>query len=598
MKISKITDIKEYFKSLFNKIKSLENKKLKKIILIVLIALIVIGGFTTYAFLKKSKEAQGAINTATARIGNVRYVISASGTVEPKNLYKVVSSVRGDVISDTFEVGDVVEKGEILYELDKEDFSDTLEKAELSMEKTRDSYNNTMDSVSDLNVKAPISGVISNMYVKKGDSVSNGAKICDIIDKSKMVLTIPFNMADIKDIYVGNNAEVILSDSFYRLDGIVTRVSSGSLINEMGVAVSYVDIEVNNPGGITPSHKATAVINSIGCNSEGTFDYYNKKTVTAKTSGDVKNINFDLGDNVTYNSTILVLESDTVDDNIKNANRSLREAQISLDNTYEQLEDYTIKSKIDGTVIEKTIKAGDTLDNTNGNTTMCVIADMSIISFTINVDELDVDKIKLNQKVDITADALPGRRFEGHVNSININGTTANGVTTYPVEVIVDNPDGMLPQMNVNAEIVIEEKINVLTVPVSSVMRGNLVYVKEEDAKKHENNNEKSNAQTDSSKDRGTSDTKAKSGMMNLQDVPEGFVPVRVVTGLNDENNIEIISGLNEGDTVYVKSVSNSTPFNMMGMPGMGGMSGGMGGMSGGMGGANRTFPSGAGQRN
>ncbi|MBE7014944.1 MAG: HlyD family efflux transporter periplasmic adaptor subunit [Ruminococcaceae bacterium] len=648
--------IKNIFKKAGNKEEIISryknmSKKTKRIIALCLAGVILVS-VGAVAFIKNKKGDDTAINTAVANMGRVRSVISASGTIQPKDKYEVVSSVRGDVLSDTFEVGDSVKKGDVLYELDKDDMADTLEKAELSMERTRDSYNDTMENVNDLTVKAPISGVISQMFVSEGDSVSNGTKICEIIDKSKMTLTIPFNTSDIGYIGEGFIADVTLQNSFYKTTGVVKRVSTGSLINDLNVAVSYVDIEVENPGGITTSDTATAVINTIACNSAGTFSYAGKKTVSAKVSGDIATIYNDIGDQVYEGSTILVIESDSVKDSMKNANRTLREAQISLDKTYEQLEDYTITAKIDGTIIEKNIKAGDTLDNTNGNTTMCVIADMSVISFTISVDELDVEKIEIDQKVDITADALPNKRFSGHVNSININGATSNGVTTYPVEVIVDNPEGMLPGMNVNAEIVIEEKYNILVVPVSAVMRGNIVYVKEEDAKKNDleiisqkdndknnktdnkNPNNKTetqkgagentktdsktmpnsqqtlnsqqtskgqqtpnaqqtpNSQQSASKDPNNSGNQNRSQMpsnMNIRlgDIPEGFVAVRVTTGINDDDFIEITSGLKEGVTVYVKSTSSSTNnMNMMRMPGGmgGGMPGGMGGMSGGSG--------------
>ena len=74
---------------------------------------------------------------------------------------------------------------------------------------------------------------------------------------------------------------------------------------------------------------------------------------------------------------------------------------------------------------------------------------------------------------------------------------------------------------------------------------------------------------------------------IRLGDIPEGFVAVRVTTGINDDDFIEITSGLKDGVTVYVKSTSSSTNnMNMMRMPGGmgGGMPGGMGGMSGGSG--------------
>lgn len=585
-------------------------KKRTKIIIAVALVAVIGGSVVISGALKKKDAGNNEINTAEATIGRVRSAISASGTIEPIDKYEVISLVQGDVLSDTFEVGDIVEKDSVLYEIDTTAMENTLERAKISMEKTQTSYQSSVDSVNDLNVKAPIAGVITEMYVSKGDSVSNGGKICEIIDKSKMILKIPFNTSDIGYIYEGAYADVTLQNSFYTTTGVVTRVSTGSLTNEYNVAVSYVDIEVVNPGGITSSDTATAVVNGVACNSAGTFDYCGKKTITAKVSGDVKTIYNDVGDTVYANSTILLLESESVNDAMKNSNLSLREAQLSLENTYDQLDDYTIKAPIGGTVIEKTVKAGDTIDNTTSKTTMCVIADLSVITFTINVDELDIEKIEVDQTVDITADALPNNKFSGHVNSININGTTSNGVTTYPVEIIVDNPDGLLPGMNVNAEIVIEEKSDILVVPVSAIMRGNTVYVKEgspsASGSKTKTDNETPRGQKPQGemiKDRGQqaegaqgtmpqgnkasgnttapsgnagqgSTARQNGGASRVGNIPEGFVAVQVETGINDDDYIEILSGLTEGDIVYVKSQSTTTTNPMMMMRNMGGMGG------------------------
>lgn len=550
------------------------SKKTKKKIKIIIAAVLVVAVALTAVLVtmkNKGAKAGSEINTATAVIGNVKSAISASGTIEPINMYEVTALVKGDVISAGFEKGDIVNKDDVLYQIDTTEMQNTLEKAKLSMEKTRDSYNDTLENVAKLNVKAPIDGVISQMYVKKGDNVSNGTKICDIINKSKMVLTIPFNAVDAPSLYVGQQADVTLENSFYTTYGTISRVSTGALTNENNVSVSYVDIEVVNPGGINKGDTATAVAGGIACNTAGTFDYYATKTVTAEVAGEITKINDGMGNQVNEGGIIAVIESDSVKDSLKDSNRSLREAEISLQNTYEQLDDYTIKAPIQGTIIEKNVKAGDKIDNTSSSKTLCVIADLSTIIFTINVDELDIDKIELNQRVDITADALPNKRFDGFVNNISINGSTSNGVTTYPVEIVVNTPEGLLPGMNVNAEIVIAEKSNVITVPVSAVMRGNTVYVKDDKGASKKEEGEK--------------------GRMNA--VPEGFRAVKVTTGLNDDNNIEITEGLSEGDVVYVRVQTTTTTNQMMqgGMPGGGMMGGGMpgGGMTGGMQGGNRS---------
>ena len=75
---------------------------------------------------------------------------------------------------------------------------------------------------------------------------------------------------------------------------------------------------------------------------------------------------------------------------------------------------------------------------------------------------------------------LENVKFNGVITEIGITGTTQSSVTTYPVTVVIDEYEGLLPGMNVTAEIVLEEAENVIVVPVSAVSRGNVVLVKED----------------------------------------------------------------------------------------------------------------------
>ena len=409
-----------------------------------------------------------------------------------------------------------------------------------------------------------------------------------------MTLTVPFNLSDADFIYNGQRAVVTLDNSFYETTGTVTRVSSGSVANENNVSTVYVDIEVSNPGGIKKGDTATAVIGDIACNSSGTFKPISERTITSEINGKVYKIYNDLGDNMYAGGVIALLSSDSLNDSLKSQRLNMKDAELSLKNTYDKLDNYTIKAPISGTVIYRNVKAGDTLDNTASAPTMCYIADLSTIVFSLSVDELDVSKIEVGQKVEIDADAVEGRMYDGFVKTVSINGTTVNGVTTYPVEIEVVDPEGLIPGMNVNADIIIEEKSDVLTVPVSAVFRGNMCYVKDDG----------SNGDKDDSKDKKTQkveknsdkkDEKNNEGRNSM--IPDGFKPVKVTTGANDENYIEITGGLSEGDIVFVKSATGTTtnPFMQMQQGGMnrgqGGMpSGGQGGMQqGSQGGMNRS---------
>ncbi len=594
---------KNFLRNIFTKIKNLS---LRSKIIVSSIALVLVLALVLSLVLLP-KNGDQTIRTAKVTKGNISVVISGTGTIAPIDEYQVTSLVKGEILLDTFEEGDMVEEGDLLYQIDSSDLENSLEKAQLNLQKSQLSYNQTAEDLAKLNVKSTYGGTITATYVKVGDTVGIGNKIADLVDMDTMVLEVPFNEVDADRIYVGSAAQVMLTSSFYNLTGTVRRVSNSSLVSAEGARVKQVEITVKNPGAIKPGDMAPVTIGDVACKGPGTFAYNLETSIKAEASGEVVSLPFGKGDKITAGSVVAVLHSSTADSTRLNSQISLRDSQLSIDNYNKQLENYQITSPISGTVLKKTSKAGDTLDNSNASVVMAVIADMSTIVFEMSVDELDISKIKVGQSVSVTADALEDRKYSGYVDYVSVVGTTQNGVTTYPIQIVVENPVDLIPGMNVSAEIVVESRENVLQVPVTAVQRGNIVYVKDSGkTEKTPASSEKSGAdnggnqfsnksQTAGGKEQGSQGQKnIPDGAMPMGEIPEamqknapdGFHAVRVVTGINDSNFIEIISGLSEGDEVYVPTTagSNTNPF--ASMMGRGGMSGGMGGgMPSGMGG-------------
>ncbi len=599
-----------------------KNMSKKKKIIFAAIALVVISAIVLQVFFRSADPA-ATINTARVERGDVSVIISGTGTVAPIDQYEITSLVKGEILSDTFEEGDMVQKGDLLYQIDSSDLENNLKKAQLNLQKSQVSYNETMDELSKLKVTSKYAGTITETYVKVGDSINNGTKIADLVDMDTLILSIPFNETDAASISVGSQANITLTNSFYTMTGTVRRVSSGTLISSEGATVRTVEIETTNPGAVAKGDSATATIGSVACNGPGTFDYNLETTIVAEASGKVTSLAYAKGDKIQAGSVVAVLESSTSDATRQNSALSLKDSQLSIESYNKQLEDYQITSPISGTVLQKTSKAGDTLDNSNSSVVMAVIADMSTIVFDMSVDELDVSKIEVGQTVSITADAIDNRTYTGHVDNVSVVGTTQNGVTTYPVRIVIDNPDDLVPGMNVSAEIVVESRTDVLRIPLTAVQRGNMVYVKDDG--KTKTDDKMPAAENDTRPARPSDDMPqgdmpqgdmpqnadaprdgegapempkdaAKKGN-KMGDVPEGFRAVRVETGINDSDYIEIISGLSEGEEVYVPaSTGNSSSNDMMGMMGGmpgGGMPGGGGGMPGGGGG----MPGGSGGR-
>ena len=552
-----------------------KRKKLKKPVMIAA-AVVLVGGAAAAHLTAgaKADEVQTYIEAEATR-QDIQKTLSATGTIQPANQYNVTSSVQGDVLSCTFEEGDTVKKGDTLYEIDKTDAQNQIDQAKLQLEQSRNSYNQTAESLNDLTVTSKKSGMITELYVEVGDEVQAGAKIADVRDSSVMELRVPFNSADVSKFGVGSTATVTMDSSFETLTGSVTSIDAQETVLDGYQIVKYVTIRVNNPGGLSTSSAATATVGGVACNQGANFTCLSESTITADASGTVASLSVSEGSRVSVGSVIAKLSSTSTENQITNSKLSLEQQQLSYQNTVDKLNDYTITAPIDGTIITKNIKVGDTLDATNGQTTLAVIYDMSYLTFDISLDELDVNEVAVGQTVNITCDSLTDAgTFEGTVTKVSVAGTTSNGVTTYPVTVRIDSaPDGLLPGMNVDATIVVEESTDALTVPVAAVQRGNTVYVKDSAAKNTDNT------------------------MVGGTVLPDGWREATVETGLSDDSNIEITSGLSEGDTVYVPQVQAQSSSDDQMMPGgdmggmpsggdMGGAPSGGGGGGGGSGGA------------
>lgn len=463
--------------------------------------------------------------------GDISVTISGSGTVEPNEQYNVVSLVEGDVLEDTFQEGDTVTKGALLYSIDSSDMEKTLEKANISYEKSTMSYESSLESYNGLNVSAPIAGRITEILVEKGGSVQNGTKIATIVDDAWLTAKVSFGTSDAGSLSVGQSVEVTVENTFEVLSGTITSISGSKRILDGYIEVKDVEITIKNPGALESGTFVTVNAGGIDCYEGAALEGNTEKIVTAKTSGLISKIVASEGQYVSRGETIIRLTSDSADDDLKSSELSLRESMLSYESTQEQLDEYSITAPISGTVIEKDVKAGDTLGSSNNSSTiLCVIADMSVMKFTIDVDELDIASLKKGQEVMITADALSGKRFTGAVNNIGLLGTSTDGVTSYPVEIVINDGGDLWPGMNVTAEIVVNSVQNVLKIPVSAVNRGNTVLVKGA---------------------KGAEDIKQTGA-------PSGAQYVRVELGLNDESYIEITSGLSEGDMVLVPVIQSS----------------------------------------
>lgn len=455
--------------------------------------------------------------------------LSGTGTLNPANTYTVKSLVDGKILTGGFEEGDKVEEGDVLYTIDSSDASTNLEKASIALQQAQRSYDKTVDLQY---VRAEVDGTVSSLKVAKGDQVTSGQEVAVIRDSSKMLLNLLFPAADAANFSVGQSADVMLDGTFETLKGTVTAITGTDELSTGNLLVRTVTIRVNNAGGLTTAQAATASVNGVSSIASATFAYQAERTLTAQAGGTVSAINVQEGDAVSKGNILIELTGDDLTESIQSASESLRSAEISMQNQQDNMSNYTITSPISGTIIEKDAKQGDAL--TSGST-LCVIYDLSYLEMVINVDELQIGALSVGQKVQITADAVADKTYVGTVTRVSMKGSSSGGTTTYPITIRIDDTDGLRPGMNANAEIVVAEANNALVVPNAAVIRGGYVLV-----------SKKSPSAANAVED---------------MDAPEGYVYVKVETGVSDDSYTEIKSGLQEDDTVAYDTSSVSDDY-------------------------------------
>ena len=465
----------------------------------------------------------------------------------------------------------------------------SITKALENVETAKRNLATAQDNANNLTITANYTGTVKEVLVKEGSSVNDGTQLASIYNDAWLKIQIPFNESDAAAIAVGSGAELTIASSGDKLYATVDSIAGATTATPAHAIVRYVTLVAQNPGGLKAGEKASAVINGVSCNDLGTFENYEEGFLTAKSSGRLDALYLEANDHITAGQIIgsidsdnttnavknaessyrtaqldlndaytkleqLVLESDTysLDSSISNARLELDNARLALETAQKKLDDYKITAPIDGTIIVKNKKTGDKLEqnNNNSNEPMAIIYDMSVLKVKLDVDESDIQDVKVGQKVRISADAS-NDMFSGEVTKVGINGTSENGVTSYPVEITITDYGSLLPGMNVDCVIEVSSVSDVIAIPVSGLQRGNRVYLKGD--KTDENDR-----------------------------APEGFYTVKVETGATDSQYIEIRSGLEEGAEVCgplkasgVEAEGNAQQQTQQRQGGMGGPPGG-----------------------
>ena len=692
--------------------KRMKKKKFKKtvkvIIIILLIAALILFALGKFGLIGKDNTVSAStLTTYTVGTRSISEVLTSSGTIEPNDQYTINALVSGEIIADYFEEGDTVTEDQLLFEIDSDNLNSSVTRAENSLKNANKSLNNALENLEKLNVECEISGIVKKVHVEEGDEINAGALVADIIDNETMCIDIPFMDVDCIAISVGDIATVTF-DTYEEEVGTVTDISPVTSVNSLGVKTRLITISVKNKGSITTSTKAFARVGDAYCTSDAVFYNNDEGQVFAKVSGEVSEIYFKEGSHIKKGDTIIRLESEDLEEQIDKLRDTVEEAENSLEDANDAYDNYNIQAPITGKVISKSYKAGDTLSNGQGGSgTLAVIYDMSALKFTMNIDELDIDKLDEGQDVIITCDSREGEEYHGTITNISIQGSTSSGTTVYPVEVTIENvediekrtvgddgtinkvyktgmtstektyslisaenlPEGILynysdeisilkkgdstlydgerllkeylggkytqgsgfysfsddfstltlevqndkkmlrPGMNIDAEIIVQNRENVIAVPLAAVGRGNVVKVIKNTEKDTDDNSKTEKDAYTEIQDRPDGEYGGKRPQADRNETPKSdfserpafdsnstgrtsnssrlgygtadidseYEEVRVSVGISDDDYVEITQGLSVGDVVIIDTANlASNAGNQYGMMGGGFMGGGM----------------------
>lgn len=494
------------------------------------------GGFALYRFLTATDDELGEIFPAEATIGTIQSKVSGRGTARSKEQAAITLTQSGTVQEVYVTGGQTVMAGDPLYSI----YSEAAEKA---LTEAQEEMNKLLEEANNLTVRAPFAGKLMDVQNFQIDQqVTEGTKVATLVNDKKLKLSLYFSYAYEGEIHVGQRVDVSIPAVMRTCTGQVEQINKVSFISPEGAVHFEAVIAFDNPGTLTEKMDASAVLTAsdgaeIYPYKNGQTQFYETRDVLAKAGGPVIGqgnlLNYA---NVSAGEELLYLGSSTIDEKIS-------QQQTKLDEAQKAMADFNAVAPIDGTVTScnlvegQEVKSGDTVVMISNNVTMLV---------TITVDDRNISFIKPGSFVDLDWN---GSVYQGEVTSIDMGGAqSGQGMTNYPVTLTVDNYDGSLMDgAYLQYSFVTSESAECVMVPTACVQyfaeketgnRVSVVFVQMEQPPEQLPDLEYPTFEPGQKR--------------TFPSQEEGYYPVVVETGIADTQNVEVKSGVNAGDTVFL----------------------------------------------
>lgn len=381
-------------------------------------------------------------------------------------------------------------------------------------------------------------GTVKEVYVQAGDTVTAGQVLAQM-DTETLQQEVSESEANLKDAELSwqqqkLEAESALIKAQQALKTAEQNADPTTLANQVALAEQNVQVAKENLEKAQKSGDA-ASIQQV----QSTLSQAETKLVTAQNAqngGAAQSVELAKADLSLAEVKLNRLAEKT----------SLTQAQTAVVKARENLNKATLVASADGVIIDVAIKEGQTI-NANANTAAMTLATGgNLLVVDSSVSQAEVAEIEAGQKVDITLDSAPDEHMIATVSQVAMKATTNQNVTTFNVTIQMDEAsDLLLPGMNVNVGIIVAEAKDVQILPSQAIQT---------------QGKQKGVLVTNSTEAPSASNGRQSQGGSQMANAETRFVPLEI--GLDDGTNVEIKSGLTEGQVVVVGTRSTATTTN------------------------------------
>ena len=517
----------ELFDKLSQEKKQRRRKRLRRVIIVV--AVIFAALVMVVSHLRKNVDARFAatqkdVQSYTVAPGTIHTLVSGSGVLEQVDEEDVTVPAGVEVDEVIAEAGDAVSKGDLLAKVDMASVVDTLSDTQDQIKTLDKKINSAKSDTASTSVTTSVGGRVKKIYAQVGDNVVS----CVTENGALALLSV--------DGYMAVDFE---SDGCARGDAVTVTLSDGTAVEGTveSATLGTVTVLVTDNG---PALDEQVTVADAAGKTLGTGKLYIHSPVAVTGYvGTVKSISCKENANVTAGSTLMTLSDTKTSANFDALLRQRQDLEDTLTGLLTIYRDGAVLASQDGLITS--VEYDEDTATSATETQILTLYPQKQMTVTISIDETDILSLKEGQEAQITVSSVSDDAFTGSVTSISKVADTSTGVTRYSAEVTLDREEGMLVGMTADVDVRIEGTENALIIPVDALHQNSAsyyVYTGYDEAQK-----------------RYTGRTEVTIGMQN-------------------DDDVEITSGLKEGDTVYYTEADSGGFGDFMVMPG--GMNGGM----------------------